>query len=78
MYLSLFWLPLIAHYARIRVQSRAKLLKFEQKIAKMALKVCINRNIDLNIDLSIDLNIDLNYARSEPSNYILGTISGIL
>ena len=41
-------------------------------------KVCINRNIDLNIDLSIDLNIDLNYARSEPSNYILGTFSGIL
>ena len=42
MYLSLFLLPLIAHYARIRVQFSAKLLKFERKIAKTALKVCIN------------------------------------
>ena len=57
MYLSLFWLSLIAHYARIRVQFRAKLLKFERKIAKMALKVCINRNIDLDIDLNIDTTV---------------------
>ena len=61
MYLSLFLLPLIAHYARIRVQFRAKLLKFERKIAKIALKVCVNRNIDLN------------YARSKPLNCISGT-----
>ena len=66
MYLSLFWLPLIAHYARIRVQSPAKLLKFEQKIAKMALKVCI-------VKVCVNRNIDLNYARSEPSNCISGT-----
>lgn len=37
-----------AHYARIRVLFRAKLLKFERKIAKIALKVRISRNIDLN------------------------------
>ena len=37
MYLSLFWLSLIAHYARIHVQSQTKLLKFERKIAKLVL-----------------------------------------
>ena len=37
MYLSLFLLPLIAHYTRINVQSQTKLLKFEQKIAKPVL-----------------------------------------